>query len=94
MKPFLLFALVLGAAGAADAQDFIGTRARSVGEAYRAIADGNDAIYMNPAGLTLLPRYSPEVHYNFSLYKQDHQVDASMVDSLIFCHGARRERPV
>ena len=62
-------------------QDFIGTRAKSLGGAYRAIASGNDALYYNPAGLPQLPRYSPELHYlsDFSLGQQE--VNVSLVDS-------------
>lgn len=82
LAPLALLALLaLLGAEAARAQDFIGTRALSLGEAYRAIATGNDAIYMNPAGIAQIPRYSPELHYNFNLDKEDHQVDLSVVDS-------------
>lgn len=77
-----LFALLLlSFAGEAFAQDFVGVRALSLGEAYRAIATGNDAIYMNPAGLAVIPRYSPELHYSFNLDAEDHQFDLSVVDS-------------
>lgn len=78
----LLFGLALcSVAGEAAAQDFVGVRALSMGEAYRAIATGNDAIYFNPAGLTVVPRYSPELHYSFNLDAEDHQFDLSVVDS-------------
>lgn len=63
------------------AQDFVGARAISVSEAYRATATGNDAIYFNPAGLVVIPRYSPEVHYQFDLVDEQHVVDVSVVDS-------------
>jgi hypothetical protein len=66
---------------ASRAQDFVGTRALSMGEAYRAVATGNDAIYMNPAGLVLVPRYSPEVHYLFNLVDEAQEFDGSIVDS-------------
>jgi hypothetical protein len=84
---FAIFALVaaplfmLGAAGEAHAQDFVGARALALSEAYRAIATGNDAIYMNPAGLTQIPKYSPELHYLFNLDDQNHELDVSVVDS-------------
>lgn len=65
----------------ARAQDFVGARALSLGEAYRATATGNDAIYFNPAGLVVIPRYSPEVHYQLDLVEEQHQVDVSVVDS-------------
>lgn len=74
---------VLGAgfSTAARAQDFVGARALSLGEAYRATATGNDAIYFNPAGLGVIPRYSPEVHYQLDLVEEQHQIDVSVVDS-------------
>lgn len=77
----LLCTFVLLLAHTARAQDFIGVRALSMGEAYRAVATGNDAIYMNPAGLAVIPRYSPELHYSFNLEAEDHQFDLSVVDS-------------
>lgn len=81
LSPLLVAAFVALFSAAASAQDFVGTRALSLGEAYRAIATGNDAIYMNPAGIAGVPRYSPELHYNFNLDKEDHQFDLSVVDS-------------
>lgn len=63
------------------AQDFVGTRARSLGGAYRAIASGNDAIYFNPAGLPQLPRYSPEVHYLTDFSEGQQEINVSVVDS-------------
>lgn len=75
-----LLASLLGAGGA-RAQDFVGTRALSMGEAYRSIASSNDAIYFNPAGLVQLPRYSPEIHYQLNLANEEHQADVSVVDS-------------
>lgn len=72
----------LWAAAPAVAQDFVGARSLALGEAYRATATGNDAIYFNPAGLVVIPRYSPEIHYQLDLEADEqHQVDASVVDS-------------
>jgi hypothetical protein len=76
-----LLVLSLAAAPAARAQDFVGVRALSLGEAYRSIATGNDAIYFNPAGLPELKRYAVELHYQLSLVSEQHQLDASLVDS-------------
>ncbi len=63
------------------AQDFVGARALALGEAYRANATGNDAIYLNPAGLVLLPRFATELHYKIDLEAEEHQLDLSLVDS-------------
>ena len=65
----------------ASAQDFVGARAMGLGESYRAIATGNDAIYFNPAGLPLLKRYSVEGSYLLSLEDERHVGDVSIVDS-------------
>lgn len=71
----------LGWSGSAWAQDFVGARALALGEAYRAIASGNDAIYFNPAGLPQLKRYALEGHYLMNLADESHQGDVSVVDS-------------
>jgi hypothetical protein len=76
----VVFVLALGA-DPARAQDFVGARALSLGESYRAIATGNDAIYFNPAGLPLLKRYALEAHYLMDLVDESHQGDVSVVDS-------------
>ena len=81
------FVLVTGvlsgtlAATPARAQDFVGARALALGEAYRANATGNDAIYLNPAGIVLLPRFATELHYKIDLDAEQHQLDISVVDS-------------
>jgi hypothetical protein len=76
----IVIVIVLTSSSAA-AQDFVGARALSLSEAYRATATGNDAIYFNPAGLVVIPRYSPEIHYQTDLVDEQHQVDISVVDS-------------
>jgi hypothetical protein len=78
-----VFVFVAGLVGAADAraQDFVGARALALGESYRALATGNDAIYYNPAGLPLLRRYALEGHYVMDLADERHQGDISVVDS-------------
>ncbi len=79
----VIAAFFWAALGASDAraQDFIGARALALGEAYRAIATGNDAIYFNPAGLPLLKRYSVEGQYVMNLADESHQADVALVDS-------------
>ncbi len=80
LHAFVAF-VALACSSAAHAQDFTGARAMSLGEAYRATASGNDAIYFNPAGLVVIPRYSPETHYQFDLVQEQHVIDISIVDS-------------
>ena len=83
LAPLLTFVVVAASslASSARAQDFVGARALGMGEAYRAIATGNDAIYFNPAGLPLLKRYSIEGQYVLNLVEENHQADVSVVDS-------------
>ncbi len=53
-----------GAAGAVSGGgDFIGARPLSMGGAHRSIVTGNDAIFLNPAGMSLFKRYSFESQY-------------------------------
>jgi hypothetical protein len=80
--PLLLVWCVSFLLGAqARGQDFVGARPLALGESYRAIATGNDAIYFNPAGLPTLRRYSFEGHYVMDLVDESHQADVSVVDS-------------
>lgn len=84
LSPFVVVAVFCACffvGGRAHAQDFVGARALALGEAYRAIATGNDAIYFNPAGLPLLKRYSLEGQYFMNLVEETHQADISVVDS-------------
>lgn len=46
-----------------EAEDFLGTRPLGMGGAHRAIVTGNDAIYLNPAGMSLFKRYAFEAQY-------------------------------
>ncbi len=81
MRAVVVVCFVLLGCTVARAQDFVGARALALGEAYRAIATGNDAIYFNPAGLPLLQRYALEGHYLMNLADENHQGDISIVDS-------------
>jgi len=78
---FAFVVVVVGWADDGRAQDLVGARALGLGEAYRAIATGNDAIYFNPAGLPTLKRYSVEGQYVMNLVDENHQADVSVVDS-------------
>ncbi len=54
--------LILVSLGA-QADDFIGTRPLGMSNAYRAVVTGNDAIFLNPAGMALFKAYSIEAEY-------------------------------
>lgn len=53
----------------------------ALGGAYRALADSNDAIYLNPAGLSQIPRYTLAANYQFNPEDSLHVAHASIVDS-------------
>lgn len=63
MRKILPIVLLLVCTTPAFASDFIGTRPLGMGGAYRAIVTGNDAIFLNPAGMSLFKRYSFETQY-------------------------------
>lgn len=64
----------------ADAQTYEGARLLGFAEAQRALATGNDAIYVNPAGLAMARVYSIEVGYLDDLLGSDRRFNASVVD--------------
>lgn len=67
-------------AGPASAQTYEGPRLLALAEAQRALATGNDAIYVNPAGLALAQIYSIELGYLDDLLGSDRRFNASVVD--------------
>jgi hypothetical protein len=81
----LLVVLPLAAPAAAD--DFLGVRPLGTGGAHRAIVNGNDAIELNPAGMSQYQRYSAEVQYlltpkfGASDGPMEHVIHASVVDN-------------
>ena len=71
----------------ARADDFLGSRPMGMGNAYRAVANGNDAIFLNPAGMALFKAYSIEAEYlmtpKFGSANGpfEHVIQASVVDN-------------
>jgi hypothetical protein len=63
MNRTALVILVLLVSYSVAADDFLGTRPLGMGGAHRAIVTGNDAIVLNPAGMSLFKRYSFEAQY-------------------------------
>ena len=75
-------------------------RPLALGEAYRAVANGNGALWYNPAGLAFFPTYSIEANYSYGSWVDMHQVSASVVDTktnpyagagaaYIYAHGGK-----
>jgi hypothetical protein len=79
--------LVLALAAPAAADDFLGVRPLGTGGAHRAIVNGNDAIELNPAGMSQFQRYSLELQYlltpkfGASDGEMEHVFHASVVDN-------------
>jgi hypothetical protein len=64
MRPYAIVCLLLCGSGLARAaEDFQLTRPMAMGEAYRAVANGVDTLFLNPAGLSLYKRYAIDVQY-------------------------------
>lgn len=58
-----------------------GVRAQSFGGAYRALADTNNTLFYNPAGLIKNRRLSPDIDYMYKQDKKNQRLSASIVDS-------------
>ena len=76
-------AVLLGGTGGAQAQEELtGVRSMGMGGANRAIVTGNDAVYLNPAGMSLNKKYSLEGSYQYDFGSETHGPGASIVDSV------------
>lgn len=64
-----------------DINDHLGVRTRSMGGAGRAIASTNEALYLNPAGMSQYARFDFDMDYAFQLDNPLHVVGLSIVDS-------------
>ncbi len=91
MKSSLLIAIgfLFATIGTARAEEFIGARPLGMGSAYRAIVSSNDAIMLNPAGMSLFRRYAFEAQYLLTPKSgaeegpYEHVMHASVVDNQI-----------
>ncbi len=79
MRVILSLVLLITMASPALAWDFIGVRPMSMGGAHRALVTGNDAIMLNPAGMSLFRRYSMELQY---LVKPDWSTDGGPAEHI------------
>lgn len=82
--PALLAAVLLPAtAGAqANAQDLSTTRSLALGDAFRAVATSNEALYFNLAGMAMAPRYEVDLAYARSTARDGDLYNVSIVDGL------------
>lgn len=77
-----LFGFALAAPGRALANDFNTPRSLGMGGALRGAATGASALFLNPAGMTLLRSYAVTAFYDFHVRKNGHQAHSSVVDSV------------
>jgi hypothetical protein len=80
VAPFV--AALVSMAGAASAQEeWTGLRSMGMGGAHRAIVTGNDAVYLNPAGMSVTKKYAVEGGYLHNFGGEAHAPAVSIVDS-------------
>jgi hypothetical protein len=84
MRRILFIAAAIAAfmgAGTAQAQKYEGARPAALGGAYSAVASGNEAIFYNPAGMSLYPnRYNIDVGYAYNPFSGGNWFNASIMD--------------
>ncbi len=86
----------------AEAQEILGARGVGLAEAQRALANGNDTLYVNPGGMSLSSVYSLEANYLDDLGGGDRRVNASILDSqagevsggVAYTYAARNKLPL
>jgi len=66
---------------APNAQDLSGTRAMAMGDAFRAVASSNEAIYFNLAGMAQARKYEMDLAYAFDRGNDLSRFNGSIVDS-------------
>lgn len=66
---------------APTAQDLSGTRAMAMGDAFRAVASSNEAIYFNLAGMAQAPKYELDLAYAFGSGNDLSRFNGSIVDA-------------
>src|SRR3954469_18063599 len=84
MTRSLFFALMFGAASVRAQtlpDEFAGVRSLGMGGAHRALGTSNDTLYLNPAGMAIMKRYSVEASYAYDALFKLTEVGGSIVDS-------------
>jgi len=81
-RVLLAACLLLSSGGTARANDMNTPRSLAMGGAMRAAATGASAIFLNPAGMTLVRGYAVEAFYDFHVRANGHYAHSSVVDSV------------
>ena len=72
----------LTASPASAQEEWTGLRSMGMGGAHRAIVTGNDAIYLNPGGMSQAKKYNIEGGYLYDFGHEAHAPGVSVVDSV------------
>ncbi len=80
--------IVVVASNQAVGEELLGSRPLSMGGAHAAVSTGNDAIFFNPAGMSLFRRYTLETNYLHTPKTEtqgslEHTFNVSVVDNQI-----------
>jgi hypothetical protein len=85
----LSFALSIAGLANQDLHEYFGTQAKGMAGSFRAVANSNDALHYNPAGLSTLRRFNIDTEYLFDLAPTaGHRMGANVVDSVTTALGA------
>lgn len=87
MKTYSALLASLFCAFSAYAELDLGVRAQSLGGAYRAVANSNDTIFYNPAGLLKNEQVGMQTDYKIATDERVHRVGVSVSDSLTSSWG-------
>ncbi|MDF1561570.1 MAG: hypothetical protein P1V51_00930 [Deltaproteobacteria bacterium] len=79
--PLLLVLALSLTAAPALAQQVAGPRALGMGEAHRGVGLGNDTLFLNPAGMSLAPRYVIESFFRHDSGTKASLFSISLIDS-------------
>lgn len=82
LRALVATCLLLAFGSTARATDMNTPRSLAMGGALRAAATGASAIFLNPAGMTLLRGYAVEAFYDFHVRDNGHYAHSSVVDSV------------
>jgi len=84
-KSWISVAVVVGclcAAAGANAEEPMTIRAMGMGDALGAAASGDNALFLNPAGMSLVNAYSLTGWYQYAVRREGHIAHVSVVDAV------------
>jgi hypothetical protein len=79
---FFVFVVLMFCGSRVWAEEFVGIRALGLGGALRAAPTGSAALFLNPAGMSLMRSYVVEGDYEYRVRRQGHVAHVGVVDSI------------